>query len=56
MHTLTPGKVIETWKTMVELKKEGLLKSSGVSNFNIQHIQPIITCGFIYLCINFILP
>ena len=30
---------------MVELKKEGVLKSIGVSNFNTQHIQPIIDSG-----------
>ena len=45
IHTSRPGKILETWRAMVELKKEGLLKSIGVSNFNIQHIQPIIDIG-----------
>ena len=45
IHTSRPGKIIETWRAMVELRKEGVLKSIGVSNFNIQHIQPIIDSG-----------
>ena len=45
IHTSRPGKILETWRAMIELKKEGLLKSIGVSNFNIQHIQPIIDSG-----------
>ena len=33
MHTSTPGKVLESWKAMVEWKKEGLWKSIVVSLF-----------------------
>ena len=45
IHSSRPGKIVETWKALVDLKKEGLLKSVGVSNFNSQHIQPIIDSG-----------
>ena len=45
IHIPTPGKILETWKAMIELKKEGILKSIGVSNFNIQHLQTIIDSG-----------
>ena len=45
IHSPRTGKILETWKAIVELKKEGLLKSIGVSNFNIQHLQPIIDSG-----------
>lgn len=36
------GLYLETWKTMVEIKKQGLAKSIGVSNFMPQHLQEII--------------
>ena len=45
IHSPRTGKILDTWKAMIELKKEGLLKSIGVSNFNIQHLKPIIDSG-----------
>lgn len=36
------GLYLETWKTMVEIKKQGKAKSIGVSNFMPQHLQEII--------------
>ena len=35
-------KYAEAWKTMVELQKQGRIKSIGVSNFNQDHIERII--------------
>lgn len=29
----------ETWKGIVEMKKQGLVKSLGVSNFTVRHIE-----------------
>ena len=36
------NKYVEAWKTLVELQKQGRIKSVGVSNFNQDHLQRII--------------
>lgn len=36
------GKYAEAWKTLVELKQQGRVKSIGVSNFNPDHLDRII--------------
>ena len=33
---------VETWQTLIALKKEGLIRSIGVSNFNADHLERII--------------
>ena len=33
---------VEAWKTLVELQEQGRIKSIGVSNFNIDHLERII--------------
>lgn len=33
---------LETWKTLIELRDEGLIRSIGVSNFNRDHLERII--------------
>lgn len=45
IHTPRMGNIIETWKAIVELKQEGLTKSIGVSNFNVQHLEPLLATG-----------
>ncbi|MEO7224049.1 MAG: aldo/keto reductase [Devosia sp.] len=35
-------KYVEAWKTMVELREQGRIKSIGVSNFNQDHLERII--------------
>ncbi|CAM3485746.1 MULTISPECIES: aldo/keto reductase [Paenibacillus] len=39
-----PGrdKYLETWKALIHLQKEGLVRSIGVSNFQIRHLKHII--------------
>lgn len=39
IHGPRDGKNIETYKAMLELKRQGLVRSVGVSNFNIQHLE-----------------
>lgn len=36
------GKFVEAWKTLVELKTQGRIRSIGTSNFNQDHLQRII--------------
>lgn len=36
---------LEQWKALIELKKQGLTKHIGVSNFNEQHINEILNAG-----------
>ena len=36
------GKYVEAWKTLVELRQDGRIKSIGVSNFNQDHLERII--------------
>lgn len=41
IHSPSGGKIIDTWKAMTELRNEGLIKSIGVSNFNIHHLEKL---------------
>ncbi|WP_339319157.1 aldo/keto reductase [Paenibacillus sp. FSL R10-2734] len=42
IHWPVVGKYKETWKALIHLQKEGLVKSIGVSNFQIHHLKDII--------------
>ncbi|EIL1550900.1 2,5-didehydrogluconate reductase DkgA [Escherichia coli] len=44
MHWPVPAidHYVEAWKGMIELQKEGLIKSIGVCNFQIHHLQRLI--------------
>jgi len=42
IHTPGGGKLVETWDAFLELKEEGLLRSIGVSNFDIRHILALV--------------
>ncbi|EOC0864322.1 2,5-didehydrogluconate reductase DkgA [Cronobacter muytjensii] len=43
MHWPVPAidRYVEAWKGMIELQQEGLIKSIGVCNFNVEHLQRI---------------
>nr|WP_321865884.1 aldo/keto reductase [Paraburkholderia tropica] len=43
---------VETWQTLIDLQKEGLAKSIGVSNFTAQHLQRLINETGVTPCIN----
>ncbi|XP_033728631.1 glyoxal reductase-like [Pecten maximus] len=41
----TPGKCVETYKAMLELKQAGLVRSVGVSNFGVHHLEGLREAG-----------
>lgn len=41
IHSPYNGKIIETWEKMIEIQKNGLVKSIGVSNFGIHHLEQL---------------
>lgn len=43
---------IEAWKAMIDLKKEGKLRSIGVSNFNGGHIEPLVEATGVVPSVN----
>ena len=52
IHSPTKGKIVDTWKAMIELRDKGLIKSIGVSNFNIQHLKPLKDSGLEVPAVN----
>ncbi|VDI25785.1 Hypothetical predicted protein [Mytilus galloprovincialis] len=45
IHSPSSGQVVETYKAMLELKQEGLVRSVGVSNFGVQHLEGLESAG-----------
>jgi diketogulonate reductase-like aldo/keto reductase len=45
VHSPYGGKLVETWDALIQLKKEGVLRSIGVSNYGVRHIQALIDHG-----------
>lgn len=42
IHYPFPGYYVEVWKVMIELKKEGIVRYIGVSNFHERHLKTLI--------------
>jgi diketogulonate reductase-like aldo/keto reductase len=42
IHYPFPGYFVDIWKVLIELKREGLARYIGVSNFHINHIEELI--------------
>lgn len=42
VHWPVKGKYVETWRALVQLYKDGLVKAIGVSNFQIHHLKDVI--------------
>ena len=41
IHSPSGGKIYDTWRAMTEMKRDGLIRSIGVSNFNIHHLEKL---------------
>ncbi len=44
-HIDKPGQLKDVWKQMCDVKKKGLTRSIGVSNFNVRFLQEILVDG-----------
>ncbi|KAK3577122.1 hypothetical protein CHS0354_037450 [Potamilus streckersoni] len=45
IHSPNGNKIVETYKTMLDLKGQGLIRSVGVSNFGVQHLKGLEEAG-----------
>jgi 2,5-diketo-D-gluconate reductase A len=54
IHWLQPkqGKYLDTWKALIELQKQGRVKSIGVSNFTVEALQEIIDATGVVPVVN----
>lgn len=43
IHYPFPNYIVDIWKTMIELKEEGIVRYIGVSNFHERHIEQLIS-------------
>lgn len=41
VHSPNTGKLVETWDAMLELRRRGLARSVGVSNYDVAHIEAL---------------
>merc|ERR1719453_2800955 len=46
VHWPTPGKHVEAYQALRELKAEGLVKSIGISNYTIEDYEELAKAGF----------
>lgn len=47
-----PGRLKQIWKEMEEVKREGLAKSIGVSNFYVEHLEEVLSVATIIPAVN----
>ena len=52
IHWPTKGKYKETWRALEKLYRDGLVKSIGVSNFNVHHLEDLLTTAEIVPMVN----
>mmetsp|Transcript_21115 Transcript_21115/g.49147 ORF Transcript_21115/g.49147 Transcript_21115/m.49147 type:complete len:200 (+) Transcript_21115:2-601(+) len=45
IHSPNTGKLVETWDAFIELQRRGMVKSIGVSNFGVPHLQALQDAG-----------
>jgi len=52
IHWPTKGKYKETWRALEKLYRDGLVKSIGVSNFHVHHLEDLLTTAEIVPMVN----
>lgn len=52
IHWPVKGKYVDTWRAMVKLYKEGLVRAIGLSNFHIHHIKDILDAADVVPAVN----
>jgi methylglyoxal/glyoxal reductase len=52
IHWPVKGKYTETWKALVKLYQDGLVRAIGVSNFQVNHLQDILDSSDIVPAVN----
>ncbi|KAJ7337196.1 Itga9p [Desmophyllum pertusum] len=45
IHSPTPGGNVDSYKAMLKLKEQGVLRSAGVSNFVVNHLKEMEKAG-----------
>lgn len=41
IHSPNTGKIVETWDALIHMQKQGKIRSIGVSNFGVQHLEAL---------------
>ncbi len=52
IHWPVKGKYLDTWKALVKLYEEGLIRAIGVSNFQIHHLKDIMEKSHVVPAVN----
>ncbi len=52
IHWPVAGKRTESWRALVDLKREGVVRSIGVSNFTIRHLQELLDSSGVIPSVN----
>lgn len=52
IHYPVPGLRLESWRAMIALRDEGLVKSIGVSNFTVRHLEELIAHSGVVPAVN----
>ena len=52
IHYPVPGVRLESWRALVKLREEGVVKSIGVSNFTVRHLEELIARSGVVPAVN----
>lgn len=52
IHWPVQGKYLETWRAMEKLVRDGFVRAIGVSNFQVHHLQDVLTASDVVPAVN----